>query len=436
MAVDLKGLSSKELEELVVKGELSITDFACAKVDGSIERMKERNPDLLWTMNIQKFLWDGYRDVHKNGQKLVFYGGSVPSELFAAFDCFGFYLDTIPFRLCTNPSITAKYIDEAEKYVGASMCGLDKVELGAWLSGAYGVKPDLFVYNSVPCDSSRVAYPAMEKIMDVPTFSFDTPFRRDERGAEYLADQLEKFVEFMEEYTGTKLDWDKLKVYMETANKAFELQRKCAELRRIKPCPLPGRLLILNGTTNAAVCYPEIIEMFEKELEAGQMMAELGMGPCEEEKYRVAMLQNMIWSNAGIMDWMEREYNAVAVMDAFGFQGDLVYEDLDNRRECFKTMGKRMQNNPMIHGASGPSEFHVEMVDKIFQNYEPNVSMFLGHVGCKHTWASAKMVSDMIQDKYGIPTLYLDLDCIDGRYKSGDEIKAQIAEYFETVVMK
>jgi len=426
----------KNLEELVLKGEMSITEFACAKIDGSLERMKEKHPEMLWTMEIQKFMWDNYRDAHKNGKKLVFYGGSVPTELIAAFDCFGFYLDTIPFRLSTNPALTAQYIDEAEKYVAPTMCGLDKTELGAWVSGAYGIKPDIFVYNSVPCDSSRLAYPAMEKMMNVPTFSFDTPFRRDDRGAEYLADQMEDFIVFMEEHTGHKLDWDKLKFYMENSNRNFELQKKCSDLRKNKPCPLPGRLLVLNGTTNAVACYPEMGDLYAAELEAGQMMVDLGIGACPDEKYRVAMLQNMIWGAASIMDWMQMEYNAVAVMDAFGFQGDIMYEHMDDRRDCFKVMGKKMQNNPMIHGASGPSENHLAMVDKIFQDYEPNVSMFLGHVGCKHTWASAKMVSDLVQEKYGLPTLYLDLDCIDGRYKSNDEVKAQIAEYFETVVMK
>jgi len=426
----------KNLEELVLKGEMSITEFACEKIDGSIARMKEKHPEMLWTMEIQKFMWDNYRDAHKNGKKLVFYGGSVPTELIAAFDCFGFYMDVIPFRLSTNPTLTAQYIDEAEKVVAPTMCGLDKTELGAWLSGAFGIKPDIFVYNSVPCDSSRLAYPAMEKMMNVPTFSFDTPFRRDERGAEYLADQIEDFIAFMEENTGHKLDWDKLKYYMENANRNFDLQKKCSDLRKLKPCPLPGRLLVLNGTTNAVACYPEMGDLLQSELEVGQMMADLGMGACPDEKYRVAMLQNMIWGAASIMDWMQVEYNAVAVMDAFGFQGDILYEHMDDRRDCLKVMGKKLQNNPMIHGASGPSEYHLALVDKIFQEYSPNVSMFLGHVGCKHTWASAKMVSDMVQEKYGLPTLYLDLDCIDGRYKSNDEVKAQISEYFETVVMK
>ncbi|MEG2382734.1 MAG: hypothetical protein RSB39_04035 [Oscillospiraceae bacterium] len=40
----------KNLEELVLKGEMTITEFACTKIDGSIARMKERNPDMLWTM--------------------------------------------------------------------------------------------------------------------------------------------------------------------------------------------------------------------------------------------------------------------------------------------------------------------------------------------------------------------------------------------------
>lgn len=428
--------STKELENLVLNGDMTILEFACEKIDASIERMREKSPELLWMMEIQKFMWNGYRDCQKNGKKLVFYGGSIPTEIIAAFDCFGFYMDVIPFRLSTNPVLTAKYIDEAEKYIGASACGLDKTELGAWLCGAYGMKPDIFVYNSVPCDSSRVVYPALEKLIDVPTFSFDLPFRRDDRGAEYLADQIEDFIVFMEEHTGRKLDWDKLEYYMENANRNFTLQKQCSDLRKHKPCPLPGRLLVLNGSTNAIACYPEMGDLLEAELEVGNMMIGLGMGACPEEKHRVAMLQNMIWGHAKVMDWMETEHNAVAVMDAFGFQGDILYEDMDDRRKTFKTMGKKMQNNPMIHGASGPSHFHLSLVDEIFQTYEPTVSMFLGHIGCKHTWASSKMLTDMIQDKYGLPTLFVDLDAIDARYKSGDEIMAQITEYFETVVNK
>lgn len=425
------------LEDQVLAGKLSVVDFACDKIEAQVARMRENNPDLLWTLEIQEVMWKMYRDAQKNGKKLVIFGGSIPMEILAAFDCAPLYLDSLPFRLCTNPSITGKFIDESEKFVSSSMCGLNKVEMGALLCNQYGVKPDAFVYPTVPCDSSRIAFPNMENILKIPAFKFDTPFRRDDRGYDYLADQIEEFVVFMENFTGKKLDWDKLKYYMEISNHAFELQQKCADLRKKVPCPLPGRLLILNGTTNAMACYPEMVDLLQAELEMGTLMAELGMGPCPDgEKYRIAFQQNMLWSWAGVTDWLEKEYNAVTVMDAFGFRGGHLFQNLNDRRDCFRTMSRRMQDNPMIHGASGPSEHHLHLVDTMMDEYKANVSFFIGHVGCKHTWASAKMVSDMVQEKYGLPTLYVDVDCIDGRYKSKDDIKAEIAQYMETVVMK
>jgi hypothetical protein len=309
--------------------------------------------------------------------------------------------------------------------------------MGMVLLNQFGPKPDAFVYSSVPCDSSRTVYPAMENMMGIPAFSFDTPFRRDDRGLQYLADQTKVFIKFMEDLTGTKFNYDAWKEVMKKTNRTFEWQAKCAGLRKRKPCPLPGRMLVLNGTSNAMSGFDEMGDLLEKEYEVGEMLSEIGMGPCPEgEKHRAALLQNMLWSSAGTMDWLEQQHNTVALMDTFGFQGDVLYEHLDDFEDCLKTCARRMQNNPMIHGASGPSEHFIYLVDKIFTEYEPDVSMFIGHIGCKHTWASAKMVTDMIQEKYGLPTLYLDVDGIDGRYKSLDEIKAAVGEYMDTVVNK
>ncbi len=425
------------LEDAVMAGEMSVFDFCCEKVEGQMERMKERNPDLLWTLQIQYDMWHQVRDAHKNGKKLVFFGGPVPVDIIVAFDCVPVYMDTIPIRLSPNPVLTGKFIDAAEKYVPATTCGLCKTYLGTLIEDQYGVKADAFVYSTVPCDSSRVVYPNMERMMKVPTFAFDFPFRRDERGSEYMVNQIERFVDFMEEFTGHKLDWDKMKEAMTNSNRTFELQGKCCELRMHKPCPLPGRMLVLNGTSNAMACYPEMGNLLEKELEVGQMMIDFGMGPCVNgEKHRAALLQNMPWSSSGIMDWMESEYDTVSVMDAFGFQHGDLYVDLNNRHDCFATMGRKMQNNPMIHGAAGPTENYIYLVDKIFRDYEPDVSIFLGHIGCKHTWAVAKIITDMIQERFGIPSLYLDIDGIDGRYKSLDEIKGSLGQYFDTVVNK
>ena len=425
------------LEDKVMSGEMSIFDFCCEKVEAQMIRMQEKHPELLWTLEIQDKMWHNYRDAHKNGKKLVFFGGPVPVDIIVAFDCVPVYLDTVPIRLSPNPILTGKFIDSAERYVPPTTCGLCKTYLGAALEDQYGVHPDAFVYSTVPCDSSRVVYPNMERLFKVPAYAFDFPFRRDDRGYEYLVDQIERFVVFMEELTGTKLDWEKLKEAMSNSNRTYELQGKCADIRKHKPCPLPGRMLVLNGTSNAMAPFPEMGDLLQQELDTGNMLIELGMGPCPGgEKHRVALLQNMLWSFSGAMDWMESTYDAVSIMDAFGFQHGDNYDHLDDRHDCFRTMAKKIQNNPMIHGAAGPSENFIYLIDQIFNDYEPDVSIFLGHIGCKHTWASAKMVTDMIQKKYGLPSLYLDVDGIDGRYKTHEEITGALGQYFDTVVNK
>ena len=425
------------LEEALTKGEISIVDYCCTKVEGQYERAKAKDADYLWTIEIQLKMWQMFRDAHKNGKKAVWFGGPVPTVLIAAFDCVPIYLDTVPIRLSPSPMLASRFIDAAHKYAPQTMCGIDAVQLGMTLLNQFGPDCDAFVYSSVPCDSSRIAYPNMEKLLNVPTFVFDHPYRLDERGVDYLVNQQKHFIEFMEELTGTKFSMDKLKEVIKKSNRTFEAQGAAADLRMHKPCPLPGRMLVLNGTSNAMSCFDAMGDLLEKEIEVGQMLIELGMGPCPGgEKHRVALLQNMLWSSAGTMDWLERDYDTVAVMDAFGYQHGRTFDHPDDLDDCLKTTAHMMMESPMIHGASGPSENFVYLVDKLFKDYEPDVSMFIGHVGCKHTWASAKMVTDMIQEKYGIPSLYLDVDGIDGRYKSLDEIKLQVGDYMDTVVNK
>ena len=432
-----ENINDTYLEDALIAGEMSIVDYCCEKVGGQYARAKAKDANYLWTIEIQKAMWEMFRDAHKNGKKAVWFGGPVPTDIIAAFDCVPVYLDTVPIRLSPSPNLAARFIDAAHKYAPQTMCGIDAVQLGMTLLNQFGPECDAFVYSSVPCDSSRLAYPNMEKLLKVPTFVFDTPFRRDERGIEYLVNQERHFIEFMEELTGTKFSIEKFKEVMKKSNRTFEAQGKAADLRKHKPCPLPGRMLVLNGTSNAMSCFDAMGDLLEKEVEVGQMLIDLEMGPCPNgEKHRVALLQNMLWSSAGTMDWLERDYDTVAVMDAFGFQHGDIFEHMDDLDDCLRVMARMMQNNPMIHGASGPSENFVYLVDKIFAEYEPDVSMFIGHIGCKHTWASAKIVTDMIQEKYGIPSLYVDVDGIDGRYKSLDEIKLQVGDYMDTVVNK
>ena len=415
-------------------------DLTCQQVDSIYQHMLKKDmPEVMWTVDIQKFVWDEVHDAKKNGKKLVAFGGPVPVTIIRAFDCVPFFLDTIPTRIASMEDLAGRYIDETEKCAPTSMCAIDKVQLGVALKNEFGINIDAFVHATVPCDSARIAYPMMERLFDCPCFTFDCPFRHDAKGYAYLSEQIESFIPFMEELTGLK--WDaarkqKFKEINEESNRSIDLLTKIGDLRKNVPCVLPGRMLVLNEIVAPLAGTAECTAMLQAQYEMGNMLADMGMSGtrCPEERYRVCLMQNMLWSNTGIMDWMEKTYGAVTVMDGFGYQDGVIFDDLDNWERVKMQLAESMLLTPMIHGATGPTEYWLKVIDKMYDDYKVNVSIFMGHVGCKHTWASGKIVTDYIQEKYGIPTLYVDVDAIDPRYKSNDELRAQIGEYMESVV--
>jgi hypothetical protein len=403
------------------------------QVDSIIKHAQQKYPDQMWMFDVQKASWDSVYHAHDEGKRLIYVGACAPVELIYAFDCVPFVLDMIPTRIASTPDIAAKYIDLAEKYIAPTMCGIDKVDIGAILSGDMPDHPDAFIYSTVPCDNSRTAYPFIANRLGCPSYCIDVPFSKDERGYRYMAEQYKEVITFLEDLTGAKLNWDKFQEIMDISNKTNELMNKIADLRKNIPCPLPGRLLVLNEMIPGMAGHPSMLSYLEAQYELGQSIASRGEGALKEEKYRVSWLQNMLWSNVGILDWMERQFGAILVMDAFGYQRGHVFRDLNDLDVICVDFAKKGLALPMIHGASGPVEDYVSLVENTMSDYKANVSMFVGHVGCKHTWAAAKIITDMIQDKFGIPTLYLDVDATDGRYKTTGEIRAVISEYMETI---
>jgi len=419
---------------------VNMIDLTCQQVDSIYQHMLAKDmPEVMWTVDIQKFVWDEVHDAQKNGKKVVAFGGPVPVTIIRAFDCTPFFLDTIPTRIASMEDLAGRYIDETEKCNPTSMCAIDKVQLGVALKGEFGIKIDAFVHATVPCDSARIAYPMMERLFDCPCFTFDCPFRHDAKGYAYLSEQIEAFIPFMENLTGLK--WDaarkqKFKEISEESNRAIELLTKIGDLRKNVPCVLPGRMLVLNEIVAPLAGTAEVTAMLQSQYDMGNMLIDMGMSGtrCPEERYRVCLMQNMLWSNTGIMDWMEKTYGAITVMDGFGYQDGVIFDDLDNWEKTKMQLAESMLLTPMIHGATGPTEYWLKVIDKMYTDYKVNVSIFMGHVGCKHTWASGKIVTDYIQEKFGIPTLYVDVDAIDPRYKSNDELRSQIGEYMESVV--
>jgi benzoyl-CoA reductase/2-hydroxyglutaryl-CoA dehydratase subunit BcrC/BadD/HgdB len=415
-----------------VKKETDLFQYISSTLNHIVDRAVKKYPERKWMFEVQRLYWDSVYEAHKKGVPLILHSSSFPPELIYAFGAVPVCLDSVAPRLASLEMGVAGYVDIAQKYVPDHICTFNKTGIGVVLSGDME-KPDALIYTATPCDSARIAYPLIAEHLGVPYFCIDTPYEQNERGYEYIGNEMKEATFFLEDVTGHKLDWNRLVKVIEYSNQAYELISQIAELRKTVPCPLPGRLLVLNEIFGIMTGSPEVVDFLRVEYAVGKERVERKEGCLAEEKFRVAWIQNPIWFDVGILDWLEKEYGAIVTMDAFGFQKSYPIENTSNEREVFKGLGKRLLRQPMIHGSSGPTEYWIELVTGIIKDYQCNAAIFAGHVGCKHTWAVGKLIKDMVSDRFGIPVLMFDVDALDPRYKRSEGIKNGIKNFMETI---
>ena len=419
------------LTERVINGGMTIIDYICelSALDASRDGGENRPSDL--------FYWEMVRDARKNGKKLIFISGPVPTEIIYAMECVPLYLDLIPSRISEDTVLTAKLINEAETHSNPSLCSLNKTNMGILLKGNLGLEPDAYVSLPIPCDSARTACTALGRYINVPTLHFDIPLRKDGRSLRYVEMQFKRLIELLENICGKELDWEQVKYRMACSDRAGRLLEKCTLLRAAKPCPMSSHLTVWNELFNAFAPSEEMEKQLLKELEICNNRLEEGFSPCPEgEKHRVLLLHNLLWQGMDLTQWLERKYGAVTVMDGLCFKKQEFFDKPDDKQDCIRIMCERMLSGSKAHAAGASGEELLESIEDLMHDFDPNVFLFFGSAGCRHAWAATKMVSDTIAARYGLPMLLIDIDNTNRNYKSEKEIQTAVSEYMDTVVNK
>ncbi|HNZ10501.1 MAG TPA: 2-hydroxyacyl-CoA dehydratase family protein [Smithellaceae bacterium] len=368
----------------------------------------------------------------KMGKPVVWVEWILSNEIVGAFDALPFNPETLNvFGNMSGQDIPPLLIEEAEsRGFAPEYCSAIKLTAGAYMLGQTP-QPAAIIAGSHPCDTNVSGYQGISRLTGAPVFYFDAPYWRNDDSFKYYEKNMWDLVAFLEKSLHQKINWDKLREIVDNENTFNFYLHEICEMMRATPCPSTMisplfawvvRELAIgdpNGTEMTRILYDVVKNRYEK-----------GIGVVKKENIRVIWWNPPIAFFTYVFKWMEDEFGAVVVKD---FIGDVQVPQVDTSSE--KTMIHDLARNhlflAMARQCHGPVEFITQELEKAIDEYSPDCLIFAGHAGCKHGWGVIGIIKDLLK-KRGLPSLFMNMDIMDQRHATEDDIKRWITEFFRS----
>ncbi len=188
------------------------------------------------------------------------------------------------------------------------------------LAGAFALKalprPDVMLWSNLICDNTAKSGELLMKLNDCPGFYLDHPFQDSDEEKKYLVGELADMINFLEEKSGKKMDWDKLAEIVARMDRQMELFREINELRQAVPSPFHIRgFLQLLTTDYLCPGQTEAIEFLETLRDELAEMVREGRGAVSPERFRLMTLFIPPMYLIGFLEKVGQEYGAVSVVE-------------------------------------------------------------------------------------------------------------------------
>ena len=386
---------------------------------------------------------DSVVKAYEEGRPFIANNYCTGPELGEAMDLPWFMLFDAPFTLMGRQTLPEVIDESVAMGLGTDLCTAVRTNI-YYIENNLVPVPTAAVGFVFPCDGMPMLHQVMGHKSscwrDVPLFCPDpAPYFRDDsaRSIDYFANELRKAAAFLEEHTGKKLDFDKLKAIIEESNKHYELWREYNYLRRAVPAPhghaMGGQTcyslsqIFAVGDPEATVWFEDLVELTEEKVAAGKGVIE---GKKEIRLFWFDL--NPVTFADQFMPWLEEEFGAVIVMDMLG-NHDYTAIDTSSEDEIWRGLAKRgLFDTPMVRQSIGTAEGFVNDLVRIVKDYKIDVVVWPGHMGHKEMLGTCGIMRETCRE-LGVHFLDIRMDIWDDRYTPVDQIKDKFTRFFAGV---
>ncbi|MFX1258674.1 MAG: 2-hydroxyacyl-CoA dehydratase subunit D [Promethearchaeota archaeon] len=301
------------------------------------------------------------------------------------------------------------------------LCSYHRVILGATIDGLFP-PPDVLIGSDTTCDGAVKALKRIAEVINKDYFILNIPIEVTSHSIDYLVNQYEQMIDYIEEKTGHKLDYHKFKQSIKYSNQAREYLLEANNLCKNVPCPSNSNdfknfvmFVLLSGTKEGV----EVAKIYRDEF---QYRIDNNIFGLPTEKHRLLWIQNRIQFKTNLLEFLEERYGANVVIDELNH---IWWEPIDED-EPLRSLAYRAITNPMI----GPAEIRLKRLVNLAKEYKVNGVVNPAHLGCRQSSGARMLFKDAFQ-KVGLPLIHLDVDCIDERNYSSGQIMTRLEAFME-----
>lgn len=360
----------------------------------------------------------------------------VPAELFTAMGLTPWMCEMLGIMVpLMNPDMGERAIDAAENAgTPPDVCSLPKVSMGLVLQGQMP-RPRAVIASNMPCDGGMASYSVIRKAFDAPSFYLDVPFNfYSERAEDYFVAELYRLIDWLEENTPGRMDWERLREVCEERNRAVEYELALWDLAARKPAPLAAEpvyfahliyMCVFPGTPESTAAFRQMVEYGKKALEKGE-------AALDNERFRTALWNPPTLSCADLWVWAEKRWGVAGIMDMLTYNRQ-PFIDTTNPDTMLKGLSRIIMQGPMARHTRGPQENFFNDLFHLYERFSLDMIWMAGHVGCKNTMALNGIFREKCRER-DIPLLNIRYDLADRRIVSPPDVKAQVDNFMETVM--
>lgn len=311
--------------------------------------------------------------------------------------------------------------------IAPETCSPYRVLTGAFTNGSIP-RPNVVLSSNLICDNNAKIGELIRYLVKSPGFFVDCPFQRSPVETDYLKNELQEMVRFLENQSGQKMDWAKLQHNIVSLDKEIELFRRIDDLRKKVPSPfIPADFLKLFTVDCLYAGEPEALEYLEAVQAELISKAAAGKGVAYPERFRMLSIGIPPILLQGAVEKTCREYGVVSVVDPYSCsweEGRLDASDpLDNVVRKINLLPSSVFYGPLTDRLTAK-------VVNAAVDHKVDGAVFYAHIGCRQSAPMIKLIKDAL-NSVNVQLLVLDCDIVDVTVTPEEDLCYKLRQFFE-----